>query len=250
METALLVVEPIRAAEVRKSELELFVGQQITRALLVAGFKLSDQEIKVILEEVPKDIQTRFKLLELPEIKKAIEDGVRGIYGDYYGISTVTINKWLKAYIDGGNHQHYLENKIDINQKQIAEKAPLTEGEVDEIMRKGVVNCFLNYQTTGVVVDYGSPKINWLLTKRIVIPTKEEREDYKEQARAELEQNARGKKESMSRNDRNEAKKEMEELITMLDTDTKIQSLAKNMCLRDWFENILESGDDIHELIK
>lgn len=250
METALLVVQPIRASEVRKSELELFVGQQIAKALLVAGYDISQDAKSVILEEVPKDIQTRFRVLELPEIKKAIEDGVRGVYGEYYGINTVTINKWLKSYVDGGNHQCYLESKIDLNQKQLAEKAPLTESEIDDIIRKGIVNCFNNYKNTGVVLDYGSPKINWLLAKGILCPDKEERDSFKEQARYELEQNAHLKKDSLNRIERNEAKKEIEELVTMLDSDPKIQSLAKNMCLKSWFENIIESGEDISELIK
>jgi len=250
MSSEIVKIDQIRASEINRTALANFLYQLLANIFLVAGYKSDEKQMQFLLEEVAKDIQTRFRLLELPEIKKAFDDGVRCLYGDYYGINTVTINKWLKSYVDSGEHNKYLENKVKTLAPLLEEKTRLSEAEIDDIIRAGIITCFINYQITGVVLDYGSPKIDWLLKKGIIKPTPEERSDYKEQARQELEQNARDKKESINRMDRNEAKKEMEELLTMLDSDTKIQSLAKNMCLRDWFERVLDSGDDIRGLIK
>lgn len=249
METAIQIIQPIRASEVRKSDLELFVGQQITKALMVAGYNISKEAKQVILEEVPKDIQTRFKLLELPEIKTAIEDGVRGVYGEYFGINTVSINKWLKAYVDGGNHQTYLASKPVPELKQIAEKAPLTQGEIDNIMKEGIVQCFIDYQRTGFIIDFGSVRYDWLFTNGILIPEDEQIENYLSEARQTVEANAFNKKQSIYRNDRAEALKEIAELNGMTDTHTKIQSEAKKLALSEWFEEIIESKKDINSFL-
>jgi len=250
MTTEIATIQPVRVSEINRASLSYFVGQRIAEAVLVSGFTVNKEAQLFMLEQVPKDIQTRFKLLELPEIKKAFDDGVRGVYGEYYGISVLTINKWLKSYIDAGEHQKYIESKVKTLAALLPEKTQLTQGEIDNIMRAGIVKCFTDYQTTGIVIDYGSPKIDWLLTNGIVNPSKEDRDEYKRQAREELENNARDKKESINRIDRIEANKEIDELISMLDDNPKIITLAKNMVLRDWFEEIIESGNDIHELIK
>lgn len=250
MSTEIATIQPVRVTEINRASLSYFVGQRIAEAVLVSGFTVNKQAQDFMLEQVPKDIQTRFRLLELPEIKKAFDDGVRGVYGEYYGISVLTINKWLKAYVDAGEHQRYLESKVKTLAPLLTEKTEKTQGEIDNIMRFGIVKCFTDYQTTGIVVDFGSPKINWLLERGIVNPTKEQREDYKQRAKEELANEAMSKTNSVYRNERAEGKQLFEELLNADDKNIRIQSLAKNMFLRDWFEEILESGNNIHELIK
>lgn len=247
MSTDIATIQPVRVSEVNRSSLSYFIGQLIAEAVLVSGFNVSREAQLFMLEQAPKDIQTRFKLLELPEIKKAFDDGVRGVYGEYFGISVLTINKWLKAYIENGEHQKYLESKIIAGQKLLPKTAPLSQKEIDNIMISGIVNSYNDFKNTGVALDYGSPKINWLLNKGIIKPTEEQREDFKDQAKQMLTEEAETKSLSLNRTERAEGKKLLDELVNMLESDNKIVSLAKNICLKEWFEEVIATGDNINQ---
>ena len=102
----------IRASEINRDSLSKFIGEIVTKCALLSNFSMDAVKINIIVQELAKDIQTRFRLLELPEIEKAFNEGVGGNYGEYMGLSVVTFNKWLKAYIDSGEHQEYVASKV------------------------------------------------------------------------------------------------------------------------------------------
>lgn len=249
MTTEIATIQPTRVTEINRASLSYFVGQRIAEAVLVSGFTVNKQAQDFMLEQVPKDIQTRFPLLELPEIKKAFDDGVRGLYGEYFGISVLTINKWLKSYMDSGAHQEYIASKVKELKLLLPEKTKPTDEEIDEMIRSGLADCFETYKATGKAIDYGSVRIDYLLRKKIIIPSKEEREEYKQQAREMLLSDANAKRESINRIERNEANLELTELLQADDKNAKIQTLAKNLCLMEFFEDLIINNKSIVDCI-
>ena len=70
----------IRASEINRDSLSKFIGEIVTKCALLSNFSMDAIKINIIVQELAKDIQTRFRLLELPEIEKAFDEGCK--YGD------------------------------------------------------------------------------------------------------------------------------------------------------------------------
>ena len=68
----------------------------VTRLHLLSGFKYETQDIYVIASELTKDLRKYYKILTFEEINEALEEGIRGSYGEYFGISVVTLNKFIE----------------------------------------------------------------------------------------------------------------------------------------------------------
>jgi hypothetical protein len=247
----IIKIEPIRASQVEEETLTYILGQIITKTALTAGQTLSDDTLAFILEGLVNDLQKRFTGIEIPEIITACENGVRRVYGDYFGINIVSINQWIQSYINSGEHQKYLNSKpVPENQKQIAASSTKTTEEIDRIMRAGIVQCFADYQKTGFVIDFGSVRYDWLFLHNILVPEDEQIEYYLSESRQTVEAKAKQQSESIYKLDRYEGKKLIDELEGMTDKHAKIQSEAKKLAMMEWFENIIESKQDINELIK
>lgn len=83
-------------------ELELAVTDMIQVVLMESGHSAQTDKaiIKFISETIYRDIQTpRLHHLTLQEIKLAISNGVRFVYGPFMGINVSTIHSWIKAYL-------------------------------------------------------------------------------------------------------------------------------------------------------
>lgn len=235
----------LRVTEVTRSGLSNFIGQLIAQALLVAGFTVHEKAMAVMLEEVPKDIQLNFKLLEIPEIAQAFYEGVRGHYGEYYGITTVTIHKWLKSYIESGSHQIYLANKTQASIPLLAEQATKTQQEIDAILKKGIITSFELYKATGTILDYGSPKYDWLFTHKILVPDQEQCDYYISEAIKQVKLEISDKANSFIHLDRLEAARDLKTFVSQGNTHSVVQAYAKEYALRDFFDRLLENHEHI-----
>jgi len=245
-----IVKYSVKTKDIPRNELDSFLYQVVAEAFISTGFKSDKMQVMAIIDILSKDIQTRFKLLELPEIKTAVANGVRFVYGEYAGISVATINKWLQCYVNSGEHSAYLEAKVKTLAPLLTEQSSKTTEEIDRIMTIGIISCFEKYKITGVAYDYGSPKADWLRKKGILTPSEDERNELKAFAHERLLEDAEGRKMSYSRNERNDAKRQVDRLLKNGDHDAEVIALAKNIMLVQWFEKLIEENADIKELLK
>lgn len=72
------------------------IMQIITRAVLIAGTRPSDDEIEVMIIEVSDLINTRYQNLTIAEISETIKCGAMGDYQESY-LSVRNINTWLRT---------------------------------------------------------------------------------------------------------------------------------------------------------
>lgn len=93
------------------------------------------------------DITTDYPKLKDEEIELAIREGVRGRYGEYFGINTVTVCKWLDSYMRSEKRQEFLKNQMIhiAPAKQLTAKCDITEKEKEEIMRTGIQQAYIAY---------------------------------------------------------------------------------------------------------
>lgn len=95
-------------------------GQVITQedAAIAAGFFL-------------EDLQEDYDGLDTIEIAPILRRGVRGEYGDYYGLNAATFRKWVQAYLASDERQAYKKAKSEAR-ALLAEKHTKSESEIDE----------------------------------------------------------------------------------------------------------------------
>lgn len=74
------------------------------------------------------------------EITEAVRDGLFGDYGEYYGITAISLYRFVRAYLSGPKRR---ETAVLIRQSQEAEEAARRQGEIrarcEALMRGGYV---------------------------------------------------------------------------------------------------------------
>lgn len=86
--------DKISAGKSSASELTLIIGGVYAQA----GQVPEGKELASMTGVLFRDLQTRFSMLTLNEVRVAFDNGLRGDYGTFYGLSILTFNNWLKAY--------------------------------------------------------------------------------------------------------------------------------------------------------
>lgn len=76
----------------------LKITQIINRTIFESGFNSEKINIPELIVLVVQDIFSDFSHLTVSEISTAFRKGIRGDYGDFYGISVRSFYVWLKAY--------------------------------------------------------------------------------------------------------------------------------------------------------
>lgn len=75
-----------------------------------AGQAILPNELASMAKAVFRDIQSRFSALTIEEIRIALDNGIRGDYGAFYGLNVITFNNWLKAYKQSDERYKAIKN--------------------------------------------------------------------------------------------------------------------------------------------
>ena len=76
-----------------------FLSSCITRCYALAGVsKYSENDITLISITLAKDIFREYSNYTMEEIKFCFDNGVKGKYGDYYGVNISVLLYWLEKY--------------------------------------------------------------------------------------------------------------------------------------------------------
>lgn len=95
MENSIHIHKANLMAQLSPREQTKSIMEIITRAVLIAGIKPSNEEIEVMILEVTDLINTRYQTLTITEISETIKCGAMGDYQDSY-LSVRNINTWLR----------------------------------------------------------------------------------------------------------------------------------------------------------
>jgi hypothetical protein len=103
--------------------------------------------IKFQIQELSKDIDKNFNKLTVEELYIAFSEGVRGIYGEFYGLNNVTYFKWLKSYKESETRRNALFElnklrepvKLELPQKQYS------NSEIYELNKVNIIDFYYNY---------------------------------------------------------------------------------------------------------
>jgi hypothetical protein len=70
----------------------------VNMTIIDKGVNMEKDDINYIKKRVTDDIMKDFKGLSLEDVQLAFYYGVRGEFGEYYGINPITFYGWLKSY--------------------------------------------------------------------------------------------------------------------------------------------------------
>lgn len=123
----------LKGIEVRQFE----IRQHVNRAILDSGFgaNMEKEDISELINSVVKDVLIDFSHLTTQEVEIAFRNGCRELYGEFYGVSTRTFYKWLKAYCE--------QSKIEANKELIKLDAPKVDAEPSEEEKQKRFNTWL-----------------------------------------------------------------------------------------------------------
>ena len=122
MDNSIKLQEQSFAIALPKKEQSRIIMDILTRAVLIAGIKPSNEEIEVMILEVTDLIRTRYPNLTISEISETIKSGAMGDYQESY-LSVRNINSWLKSCnIEKIKRLAALEKK-----KQESDQMPIVE---------------------------------------------------------------------------------------------------------------------------
>lgn len=96
--------------------------------------KCTQNDFNVLVSLVCDELEHSYNLLQPSEVRKALFEGAKGNYGDFFGINLKTVNGWLKSYLDSNDREVFLAaRQVSDAQnapKQLEQEKPLTEEEI------------------------------------------------------------------------------------------------------------------------
>jgi len=215
--------------------LKVFISGQVQLVFQIAGQTPEKKDVLFICREVLKDVKTKYKALTLKEIEFAFASGVRGEYGDFYGINVASISKWLKAYYNSPERAEANKAKIFAGLPEHTE----TVRTADDILaekQKAYDTAFKLAKAGGYVKHYADYVYDYLDENGEIVFTKEEKDVFMEIAKNELELEMRER----ARNDR--TPRPISEYIEQI-TEKGVVKRAKRIALNQFFKRLLEIGN-------
>lgn len=225
-------------------DISVELSKVITKAYIDAGFQLPGKETMLILSgSVADDLFTYFKTLTLKEAALAIQNGIRGEYGDFMGINVKTCHQFFKAYQDSFN-------RIEAIRKQSLQNEPedkLTEAEIFEIMNEACRTSFTKYKETKELIDFGGAKFTHLKKLGLINLTPERYTEIFERAKHQVLKESSQK--LFQDGSTTTAGVIANAVIKQIDTHEVTKNAARLIALREYFDFLIESEFDLSDLI-
>jgi hypothetical protein len=113
------------------------------------GYKPSDaKQMAMTCNLLLEEIKTEFKAIRIDELPIAFKKGARGEYGEFFGLSVVTFNKWLNAYQISEQRRDALKSIRDAEPVTI--KHP-SKAEALKMFLEMWVRRYTEYKKSGVI---------------------------------------------------------------------------------------------------
>lgn len=94
----------------------------ISKVYFISGQKISDsgeheKNLLLLCTGLYDDILQYFKFIRIEEVEIALNNGVRGEYGEFFGLSLSTFHKWLRAYQTSEIRKTKLKEQVKVEKE-------------------------------------------------------------------------------------------------------------------------------------
>lgn len=228
----------------------LFFAYSDTGQAIKGETKTEQQKVMMIMAKaLLLEIRQYFSILTMDELAIAIANGIRHVYGDYFGLNLVTFHMFIKNFLDDDTraeaikrqkqHEQEQMDKIEQNQKII-----IPEEKKVILMKDACIEAFDNYKSGKEIIDWGNAKYFFLNNNNLMEDiTLEQRLQMLEQAKV----NTLKAKQSAAANNLYDIIAVMK--ITLDDIGNEAQIEARNICLKHYFQILINNNTDIREVL-
>ena len=187
------------------------------------------------------ELKSKFKDLTLDELKEAFKMGVRGEFGDYFGLCAATYHKWIKSYFERPERAEAMRVYLDLAKVEITPQ--LTDCEKRTRLIEGIKLAYKEYCESGELPFYPSPYYDFLKTNGYVNWSKEQIEEMKLVAETEY----RGRL-IKDRDNRVINTIQYKSILENLNTNQTFKNVCKKVGLKCFFESCKLSNYNINEI--
>lgn len=222
-----------------------------------SGHNVTEQEQTALIQYMIEEIKSDFSNLTLEEVKFALKKGLRGFYGEVFGVNVKMMYEWLQAYVsetkaESLKYLQVIENK---KPKELSEEIVNKRNEYWHFeWLKKCVSAFEEYKETGETnfIDIKNGLYDYIRFKiKLVDLTKEEVDNIRNHAEQEYrrERSPENSKNDIQMLDFISTVKKMESGdVTEIE---KIKIIARRIALIKLFEKMKERNIDFRqEVIK
>lgn len=195
----------------------------------------SDADIKVISSIFAKDLQSTYKNLTMLEVEEFMNRGVRGAFGEYFGLSILSFNNWAKAFIN-------LPDRADAIRNGHLLSLPKPEKPSDEQLKKiadeSIAAMISHYKRTGEVLNLNNSNFRTLWDRKEIRFDDIKKKEYLDKAETivgiKLQTKLMAAKQEGRRHEVAPIEKEIEDLFHGDHADIKLE--AGKLAIEDWLK--------------
>lgn len=237
---------PMRSAMVRALDdaaIGNTVKMSVAKAFADSGQKPTKEDVNYIVPALINEVKRHFPNIRIDEIPIAINNGILGHYGEYFGINVVSFMKFIRAYYSSQERAQMAIAALPVPE----EKPQPTEQEILAAEKQMISDAFASYRQNGYYLDIANHVYNKLNGRGLIQFTAQRKKEFYEQARLELLQdNHNSLRGSIA--ERNKMKTLVSGLMANEgDAVNKITRRAKQIALNAYFNELQEMEIDILE---
>lgn len=163
------------AREATSIELDSVLIQSIVKANNDLGYNANDEKLAHIYESIADEVRKAVPNVRLAEIPIAIGKGILGDFGDFHGLSVVSVIKFIKAHLASRERSDLAKQRNDSE----SDKKPPTEEEILSKDKELIIIAFEKFKKDGFYNDLGNYIYKVMDQKFKVIPfTKDVRWEF------------------------------------------------------------------------
>lgn len=188
--------ETLKATNVPMREGKKEIAKLLLNLLVDAGYANDSQNEKIIINltnSLYTDMITRYKHFSLGELKLALNDGVRGEFGDFVGINITTINHWLRMYQQCPQRQTALQHFNKLLGQQTP-KPPPCPATTEKLLQQAAANAYADFLADKPFTLIAKTIYNYLKAKNNITWTDAEKTEITKQATQNYHQQLQTKK--------------------------------------------------------
>lgn len=234
----ILAKESSKIKDLANEELNKGIINLVNTIYATAGQRASDDDIKALCILLKTELKTYFLNATINEVEIACSKGIRKEYGEYFGISIVSINNWINKYLNSEERINSIkkyQNLINMNNKQ----NELSDNEKESIMLNSIERLKTYAKSPEFNIenfDFGNAAYDYLTQKGILNYSTEEKNEFMDIAKEHL------KKDAISQKVKFEISPSgFNKIINMIEQQKSkpVVILAKKYALKKYFDSLI-----------
>lgn len=233
----------MKKQDAMKQFIDLLSKTYFDAGQVVQGYNVTEQSkyLQAMANALHEEIKDSFPFIRIDELKLAFKHGLRGEYGEYFGLNIKTYNQWIKGWQFDQKRQEAIKRIKEANER---EPDPIMSKEQAELAwKKTIQDQFKKYKETGfIVISMPFMLFTELENRGVIKITTAEKWQYIEKAKEEFKKRMLKKRQLLIGKTGFHA---ITELITRLETkqtnaadQNAIKAVACELAILEFYDKI------------